>query len=181
MFCENKSVVFTFYSPPSPKLLGFPVHLFEKLLNETFSSPPRIIHCQAKNNAETFQPVRLFPKVTRQCPGICDGHSAQGTTSHLLLFLDAFHRERVCKAPSADLQWAVPQNAALFSFPRIIANLSWYFKGIWQEREPRAIRIQNGGVKNQQAWLPEFVGLRSNEFCQEWECFGENHGEKITG
>ena len=24
VFCENKIIVFTFYSPPSPKLLGFP-------------------------------------------------------------------------------------------------------------------------------------------------------------
>lgn len=60
MFCENKSVVFTFYSPPSPKLLGFPVHLFEKLLSETFLSPtqnnslPGKEQCRDITASETF-------------------------------------------------------------------------------------------------------------------------------
>lgn len=63
MICENKAIVFTFYSPPHPKLLGFPMQLFEKFLKEEFSFPSRVIHCHAKNNTETFQPVWLFLKV----------------------------------------------------------------------------------------------------------------------
>lgn len=41
------------------------------------------------------------------CPGAPDGHGAQGTTSHWVLFLDTFHHERLCQAPSAGIQYSL--------------------------------------------------------------------------
>lgn len=66
-------------------------------------------------------------------PGVCDGHGAQGTTSHLLLFLDTFSHESVRKAPFADTQWSVLQNGSPLLFPVRFVALRRYFKGAQQE------------------------------------------------
>lgn len=158
MFWESKIIVFTFYFPLSRKLLGFPAQLFEKLLNEMFLSPPRIIHCQEKNNTETFQPVWLFPKVIHGCPGVCDGHSAQGKASHLLLFPVAFHHERLCRAPSAEAQWFVSQDVGLPHFQG-----QYTLKGILKV-DGKEIEIQDYTVERWHAWPLDFVDLSSDEF-----------------
>lgn len=144
MICENKAIVFTFYSPPHPKLLGFPTELFEKLLKEEFSSPSRVIHRHAKN---ILASVTFSKGHTCRCPGVCDGHGALGTTSHLLLFLDTFYHESVCKAPSTDIQRSVLQNGGPFLFPVRFVDLRRYFKGAQQE-----CKHSRHGHRTLQAW-----------------------------
>lgn len=135
VFCENKIIVFTFYSPPSPKLLGFPSKsAIWKITQERIFISTQSNSLPRKEQYRDISASVTFSKGhTHWCPGVCDGHCAQGTTLHLLLFLDTFHHESVCKAPSADIQWSVLQNGSLFLFPMRFVDLRRYFKGALQQ------------------------------------------------
>lgn len=77
--------------------------LFEKLLKEEFfvSNQSNLLP-QKEQYRDISVSVTFSKGHTHWCPVVCDGHGTQGTTSHLLFFLDTFHHESVCKAPSAD-------------------------------------------------------------------------------
>lgn len=135
MFCENRFIVFTFYSPPSPKLPGFPSQsAIWEITQGRFFIYTQISSLPRKEQYIDISASVTFSKGHRHwCPGVCDGHGAQGATSHLLLFLDTFHHKSVCKPPSADIQLSVLQNGGLFLFPMRFVNLRRYFKGAPQQ------------------------------------------------